>query len=762
MRGTSVSRSGRAARRRPRSYAQSMLLGVDVGGTFTDAVLVGDGGALYTAKVPSTPREQWRGVLEAVGAVLAHATAQPDAVRRFAHGMTVATNALIEGHAARTALIATEGFTDIVELGRQARPHLYELCLAPPAALAPPQLRFGAPERMTPDGPLRVLDREGAAALVEEVASADPEAVAVALLHSYAHPAHERLLGEVLAERLPGVHVSLSHELVGTFREYERAASTEVDAALSPLLGGYLRRLCGEAYAIGLARPDVMQSSGGLTDAPGAAAHAALTVLSGPAGGVRGAQLLAELAGERDLLCFDMGGTSCDVCLVQDGEVAETASGVVAGRPLALATLEIHTVGAGGGSIAWRDAGGALRVGPASAGADPGPACYGRGGTLPTVTDANLLLGRLPVAGPAGVPNAPVGTEPAAGKPDAAGEGEPARGKPNAAAGRETAAGKPDAAAEREPAAGKPDGTAEGEPATGALAGGLRLDREAAERAVAGLAAELDLPLLRCAEGIVRVAEAEMLRALRVVSVQRGVDPRDLALLAFGGAGPLHAAALAREMGMERILCPRASGVLCALGLAAAAPRRDAARTVMLAGGSFDSQRLEHARAELVAQASKALREPPTRVAVRYELRYRGQSFELPVAEDELASGTAPSPAALRAAFARAHEQRYGYRDDRAEVELVTIRASAWGAAPEVTPTARRGTATPTRVPWTIVLDGAEVAAERIDGELPPGTRLRGPLLCALPESTLLVPPGWAGEVDAFGTIHLHSEEAGA
>jgi len=362
------------------------------------------------------------------------------------------------------------------------------------------------------------------------------------------------------------------------------------------------------------------------------------------------------------------------------------------------------------------------------------------------VTDANLLLGRLPVAArSAGEDAATCWCATTGGEPAASGHAVSDSG---AATGAHPTAGE--------------IGTTAGGPAAGELAGGLRLDREAAERAVAGLAAELDLPVLRCAEGIVRVAEAEMLRALRVVSVQRGLDPRDLALLAFGGAGPLHAAALARELGIGRILCPRTSGVLCALGLAAAAPRRDAARTVMLAGESLDAQRLEHARAALVAQASEALREPPTRVAVRYELRYRGQSFELSVAEEEVVAGGTPSPDALREAFARAHEQRYGYRDDRAEVELVTIRASTWGAAPDVTPTARRGAAAPTRVPWTIVLDGAEVASERLDGELPPGTRLRGPLLCALPESTLLVPPGWEGEVDAFGTIHLHSEGVAA
>jgi N-methylhydantoinase A len=693
-----------------------MLLGVDVGGTFTDAVLIASEGAVHTAKVPSTPEEQSRGVMEAVRAVLAAAGAEAGEVERFAHGMTVATNALLEGRTARTALVATEGFTDVVALGRQARAHLYRLCKAHPPPLAPPELRFGAPERMTPDGPLRALDPQDARALVEELARAERaglESVAVVLLHSYAHPEHERRLGELIAARLPTVHVSLSHELVGTFREYERAATTEVDAAVSPLLGSYLRRLGAEADAAGLVRPAVMQSSGGLTEAARAAAHGALTVLSGPAGGVRGALALAELAGERDVLCFDAGGTSCDVCVIEGGRVAETAEAVVAGRPLALAALDIHTVGAGGGSIAWRDPGGALRVGPHSAGADPGPACYGRGGEHPTVTDANLLLGRLPAD---------------------------------------------------------------------ALAGGLQLDREAAERAVGDLAAELDLPARRCAEGIVRVAEAEMERALRTVTVERGVDPRGFALMPFGGTGPLHAAALARALGMRRVLVPRASGVLSALGLAAAAPRRDVARTVMLAetgmlakgerppasaervspesvegecppasvGDSLNAERLAAERETLVARARAELGVEAERVAVRYELRYRGQSFELAIDEDdhrgqsfeptlagESQRSRPPDPDALREAFARAHEQRYGYRDDGVEVELVTIRASARGAAPRLR------------------------LADAV-GEPAPGTRIEGPTVCALPGSTLFVPAGWQGEVDAQGTVHLRDVEAAA
>ncbi len=486
-----------------------MLLGVDVGGTFTDAVLVA-GGALHTAKAPTTPDDQSRAVMTAVDRALRSAGASARDVESFAHGMTVATNALLEGKVARTAFVATAGFTDLVALGRQARRELYRLCAAHPAPLTPSERRFAARERTGPDGviePLTSLD-----VLVDDIAAAKPEAVAVCLLHSYRHPDHERAIGDALRERL-GVHVSLSHEVVGTFREFERAATTEVDAALSPLLGRYLRRLLGAAREAGLPAPAIMQSSGGLAALDAAADHAALTVLSGPAGGAAAAALLAARCGEPDLLCFDMGGTSCDVCVVENGRVRETTAREVGGRPLALPMVDIHTVGAGGGSIAWRDPGGALRVGPQSAGAEPGPACYGRGGTEPTVTDANLVLGHLSADAP--------------------------------------------------------------------LAGDVALDAGAAHTAVERLAARLGLDAQACAEGIVRVANAEMVRALRVMTVERGVDPRRFALLAFGGAGPLHAAAIADELGMTRILVPRASGVLSALGLAAADRRADAQRTVL-------------------------------------------------------------------------------------------------------------------------------------------------------------------------------------
>ncbi len=640
-----------------------MLLGVDVGGTFTDAVLVADG-AIVTAKSPTTPEDQSRGVMAAVEAALARAGRRPDEVRVFAHGMTVATNALLEGRAARTALVATEGFTDVVELGRQARADLYRLCAAHPAPLVPAELRFAAPERMTPSGPLRPLAEADARSLAEDVAAADPEAVAVVLLHAYRHPQHELALREALAAALPAAHVSLSHEVVGTFREYERAATTEIDAALSPLLERYLRRLAGRAREAGLPEPAIMQSNGGLIDLEAAAGHAAWTVLSGPAGGAAGAAFAARAAGVERALCLDMGGTSCDVCVVHDGIVAETSGGTIAGRPLALPMLDVHTVGAGGGSIAWRDAGGALRVGPRSAGAVPGPACYGRGGEEPTVTDANLLLGHLPADAP--------------------------------------------------------------------LAGGVALDLAAAERAVGRLAAELGLDRRACAEGIVRVANAEIARALRVVTVERGIDPRDHALLAFGGAGPLHAVAIAQELEIDHVIAPRASGVLAALGLVVAPLRRDAQRSVLRAGKELTAAAVGQDVAELSDAARTALGVADAEIAATYELRYRGQAYELAIPGPR--GQEAITPAWLREAFEAAHEERYGYRDGDQEVELVTVRVSATVPGPDLGAAPQAGAA----------------------GDM--GNTLEGPIAVPLGESTLWIPDGWRGEVAADGTLHVRRE----
>ena len=651
-----------------------MLLGVDVGGTFTDAVLATDG-RLVTAKAPTTPDDQSEGVMAAVAAALRRAGAEAGDVEAFAHGMTVATNALLEGRGARTVLVATEGFTDVVELGRQARADLYRLCAARPAPLVPPPRRVGAPERCGPAGVLRAL--EDPDALAREVAALEPEAVAVVLLHAYAHPEHERAIGAALAAALPDVHVSLSHDVVGTFREFERAATTEVDAALSPLLRRYLRRLLERAAEAGLPEPRIMQSSGGLASAALAASHAAFTVLSGPAGGAAAAALVARRSGLEDLVCFDMGGTSCDVCVVEGGAVRETAGREVGGRPLALAMVDIHTVGAGGGSVAWRDAGGALRVGPRSAGARPGPAAYGHGGKEPTVTDANVVLGLL--------------------------------------------------------------GTG------AALAGSIRLDADAAHAATARLGERLGPDPLHTAEGIRRVANAEMVRALRVMTVERGVDPRELALLAFGGAGPLHAVAIAEELGMTRILCPRASGVLAALGLVVSERRRDAQRSVLLAGADLTAAAL---REEIAALADRA---GEGELRVRAELRYRGQAFELAVdAEPE------PDPDALRERFAAAHERAYGYRDEEGDIELVTLRVTATQPGPDVDAAAAgahgRGAERSTR---TAHFGGEPHEAEVLTGEPEPGTELAGPAICELPEATLAVPPGWHGRVEASGTVRI-------
>jgi N-methylhydantoinase A len=665
-----------------------MLLGVDVGGTFTDAV-VAAGGRLVTAKVPTTPADQSEGVIAAVTAALERAGARPEDVLAFSHGMTVATNALLEGRGARTAFVATEGFSDIVALGRQDRPELYRLSVARPQPLTAPEARFGAPERMGPDGPLRELSPRSAADLAHALAAARPEAVAVALLHSYRHPEHELAVGEALAAALPGVHVSLSHEVVGTFREFERAATTEVDAALSPLLAGYLRRMSARCEQAGVPEPSIMQSNGGLIDLPAAAGHAAWTVLSGPAGGAAGAAYVARAAGTPDALCFDMGGTSCDVCVVDGGAVQEQSSGTIARRPLALPMVAVHTVGAGGGSIAWRDPGGALRVGPRSAGADPGPACYGRGGIEPTVTDANLVLGYLSAQAP--------------------------------------------------------------------LAGGVTLDLEAARDAIARLAGELALEPGACAEGIIRVANAEMLRALRVVTVERGIDPRRYALLAFGGAGPLHAAAIAAELGIGEIVCPRASGVLAALGLVVSPRRRDVQRSVLLRGDALTAAAVHELVAELGGQARAELREAGAALRAVYELRYRGQAFELAVQ-----CGLSPEPDELRRAFESQHEARYGYHDPEQELELVTLRVSATMPGAEVSLGEAATGGEPATHSRRAVLDGAELELEVLRGLPAPGTAFDGPAVVELPESTLLVPPRWSGAVDDHGTIHVRAKSADA
>jgi N-methylhydantoinase A len=576
------------------------ILGIDVGGTFTDAVLLVDG-ELHTAKVPTVDAQE-SSVVEAATAV----GAADGGVVRFTHGTTIATNALLERKGARTAFVGTAGFEHLLHLRRQTRAHLYRLCDSHPEPLVPLDRCFGVRERVGPTGVIEQLDPDSLPRI-------EAEAVAICLLFSFRDPTHERLVAEELRRRLPDAHVVASHEVAAEFREYERASTTTVDAYLGPVLSGYLSSLADRCRQAGLAEPLVMRSSGGVCTLAEAARHPALALVSGPAAGVVGAARIAALAGEENAISFDMGGTSTDVCLIAGGRVERTGERKVAGLPIRLPTVDLQSVGAGGGSIVWRDSGGALRVGPQSAGADPGPACYGRGGLEPTVTDANLVLGRLPDT----------------------------------------------------------------------LAGGLELDRAAAERALG----DLD------AEAVVAAVNAEMLRALRLVSVERGHDPRDFALVAFGGAGPLHACELAEELGIHKVLVPAAAGVLSALGLVASEERRDMVRSYVIP----------------FAEAGSL----PTEGDV--DLRYQGQSFEL----------TVPLDGDPVESFHRAHEERYGYADRDRPVELVAVRTAEVVPGPELE---LRGGA-----PLTV----------------------SGPAVVELEGATCWAPPGWEGARDGNSTLIL-------
>jgi N-methylhydantoinase A len=658
-----------------------MLLGVDVGGTFTDAALF-DGERVHTAKVPSTPEDQSQAVMGSIEAVLDRAGAGPSRIESFTHGMTVGTNALLEERGARTALVATRGFADVIEIGRQDRPSLYHPCRARPRPLVDPEARFEAEERIGPREVVEELSDDEVERLVRAISDAGVESVAVCLLFAFREPDHERRIAAALRDALPDLHVSASHEVLPAFREYERCSTTVIDAYLSPLLGRYLTRVAEACRERSLPEPEVMRSSGGTASAAEAARSGAWSVLSGPAGGAVGSALLARAAETPNAIGFDMGGTSCDVCVVEDGEVRRTDHREIDGRPIQLPMVDVHTVGAGGGSIAWSDRGGALRVGPRSAGAEPGPACYGRGGTEPTVTDANLLLGYLA--------------------------------------------------------------------ADSSLAGGVALDREAAECSVATLATDLGMDELETAEGIVRVANQEMNRALRVVTVERGIDPRGFALLPFGGAGPMHAAALAGELEISRLICPRASGVLSALGLIAAGRRRDTARTVLLSREEMGAARLAGVVDELAEVARRGLDDAELEVV--YELRYRGQAFELPIPGQPQ-----PDPDQLAEDFAREHESRYGYRDPEGELELVTIRVAAVVPGPVPRPRAAHDGAVEEET-RRARFGGEWLETRIVRGEPAAGHSAEGPAVFELPESTLVLPPGWTASVDDAGTIAAERE----
>nr|WP_143067716.1 hydantoinase/oxoprolinase family protein [Natrinema salifodinae] len=658
-------------------------IGVDVGGTFTDVALSVDD-RLVTAKVPTTD-PQHVGVLEGIEKACDSAGIDPAEIDGFAHAMTVSVNALLERGGARTALITTEGFRDVLEIGRQDRPDLYDLEAEKPDPLVARDLRFEVDERTTADGVERPVDAEAVRDLAATLRERDVEAVAVCLLHAYADPENERVVAETLREELD-VPISASHEVLAEFREFERTSTTAVDAYVRPAIDRYVGRLVDQASDAGIPTPRIMQANGGIADPETVREHAVTTTLSGPAAGVVGAAATVDDDDVEGLVTFDMGGTSSDVSLVRDGRAERTTDAAIDGLPIRTPMVDVNTVGAGGGSIAWVDAGGALRVGPESSGAEPGPACYGRGGTDPTVTDANVVLGYI---------------------------------------GPETA-----------------------------LGGEMTLDVEAAREALARLADEAGLAgPLEAARGVYRVANATMTRTIRAVTVERGHDPREFALVAFGGAGPMHAAALADSLSVDRVVVPRPGGVLSAFGLLAADESYDAVRTVGLDLETAEASDVEAVYDDLVADVLADASDPnAARVERAADCRYAGQSFELTVAVDDEFDADA-----VAERFHQAHERAYGYAMDES-IEVVNLRATA--TIPGDEPTIRHEGAGDAVVGTREAhFPGADAGAHETTvyerDRLAPGATVDGPAILEQAESTTVVPPAWSGDVLADGTLVL-------
>jgi len=691
-------------------------LGVDIGGTFTDFVWVDAAGRVRLHKRLTSPADPASSVL--AGAAELGVPADPAA--QVVHGSTIATNALLERRGARTALITTQGFADVLEIGRQNRPELYALVPHRPPPLVPREWRFELPERHSAQGEVLVpLDPQAVRDLLPRLQAAQIESVAVCFLFSYLRPEHEQMVERILVAGLPPtsqLFVTLSSELLPEYREYERTAATVINAYVTPIMDRYLARLEAQLAPRSLR---VMQSNGGCLTAASARHQAARTALSGPAGGAVGAfatavqaapgtAAAAEAGAGPSVITFDMGGTSTDVCLCP-GHLPFTSEGEIAalGLPLRLPIIDIHTVGAGGGSLARLDLGGALTVGPQSAGADPGPACYGRGGRVATVTDANLVLHRL-----------------------------------------------------------HPEHF---------LGGRMRLDVAAAQAALQPLVGPLG-GLQAAAWGILQVANAAMERAIRKISVERGFDPAAFTLVAFGGAGPLHACELAARLSIQRVLVPRTPGVLSALGMLVADLVKDFSTTVLrpLAGlraeelaalfAPWEARALAEMQAELAAAglpATAGLPAAASRLERSADLRYVGQSFEINV---PLQAGL-PNPAALAADFHARHEQRYGHSHPAEPLELVNLRVRAVGATPalafEPLPAAGADPA-PAQLgvqPTWFAINGGQLAALPTAfynrEALRPGNCLSGPAILFQLDATTVVPPGWRGQVDGFGHLLL-------
>ncbi len=667
----------------------SAAVGVDVGGTFTDVVLV-VGEDIVTAKVPTTANQS-EGVMAGIEKACEQAGIDPGDITEFTHAMTVSVNALLERDGAKTALVTTEGFRDVLEIGRQTRPALYDLHAEKPAPVVPRDRRYEVTERVRPTGIDEPVDEDEIHALAEELDATGVEAVAVSLLHAYRQAENERAVAAVLRGHLD-VPVSVSSEVLAEFREYERTATTAVDAYVRPTIDSYLRRLADRATTAGVPAPRIMQANGGIAEGETVRKRAVQTILSGPAGGVVGAKRTAGGTADHDdrhgLITFDMGGTSSDVSLVRDGTVARTTESQISGHPIRVPMVDVTTVGSGGGSIAWVDPGGALRVGPESAGANPGPASYDLGGTDPTVTDANVVLGYI---------------------------------------GADTA-----------------------------LGGELSLDVDAAEATLRELAAEAGLgSATEAAAGVLRVANATMIRAIRSVTVEEGLDPRRYALVAFGGAGPMHATAVAEGLDIDTVVVPLASGVLSAYGLLDADERHDEVRTHRVALAEADFGELETIYDNLVDRAIAEIGTDAESTVDRFaDLRYRGQSFELTVAAPEVLVVDD-----LRERFEQTHDRAYGYTLD-APVDLVNLRVTAQAprSAPETTFAAEEPAGERVREAY---FDGDRRRTRvRERRTVPVGAHVEGPTILEQAESTTVVPPDWAGTVQTDGTLVLERGQA--
>ena len=665
-------------------------IGVDVGGTFTDVVTVRDG-AVSVTKVPSTPADPATGVHDGVTAAV-----DPDTpAAPLAHGTTVATNALLEGTWARTALVTTAGFRDVLEIGRQNRPELYDLAQDRPAPIVPRSRRLAVAERLDERGePLERLSDDAIASVADRLREIDPEAIAVSLLFSFEDDEHERRLAAGLRDHGLEVPISRSSEIHPEIREYERSVTTAVNAALQPVLSSYLERLTAR-LADHVTGVTMMQSNGGTASASYLADRPVHAILSGPAAGVEGALYTATSLDTADVITMDMGGTSCDVALATDGEATTSTEVQVGPYPVAVPMVDVHTIGAGGGSVAWLDAGDALRVGPRSAGAEPGPICYGRGGTDPTVTDAQAVLGRI-----------------------------------------------------------DPDRIATGEAVTGA----------ALAEAVADPLPAVDDDPDAVARGILTVADAAMAGAIRVVSVERGHDPREFALVAFGGAGPLHASSIAETVGIPRVVIPPYAGVLSALGLLVADRVIDRSASHVRPLDEVNPEAVEdrchsfeeETRATLSAEG---IADDRIRTARTFDLRYLGQAYEVQV----------PAPATIHTAtlaacadrFHEAHERRYGHAARSEPIELVTIRVRAI-ATVDPPQLVHEGTANrvadAVRTTRSVGFDERRETPVYERRRLPVDGRLDGPAIVEGRGSTTVIPPGQCGTVDDTGALVVEVE----